>query len=73
MSTFSWVWLAVELLLLAFHFSVLVCIIRQINEKNNKFTTAFYKLYVLRSLADYGAYASVCSLSTVEMHTDTTF
>lgn len=56
---FSWVCLVVELLFLLFHISVFICILRQICSKCSNFSTAFYKLYVLRSVADYGAYAAV--------------
>ncbi|KAH7719281.1 hypothetical protein AAVH_13253 [Aphelenchoides avenae] len=58
LTMFSWVCLVVELLFLLFHISVFICILRQICSKCSNFSTAFYKLYVLRSVADYGAYAA---------------
>lgn len=49
----------VEIPLLCFHISVVVCVIRQVRKKNPMFTTAFFAIYIVQSMADVGTYVMV--------------
>ncbi|KAH7717984.1 hypothetical protein AAVH_14572 [Aphelenchoides avenae] len=49
--------LAIELPLLAFHMSVLGCILRQQRKGNAAFRSGFFIIYAIQSVADYGNYS----------------
>ncbi|KAH7689686.1 hypothetical protein AAVH_40314, partial [Aphelenchoides avenae] len=46
----------IEGILLAFHLSVITFIVTQMLKRNVKFTSAFFVIYTLLSLADIGNY-----------------
>lgn len=59
------IWLAfvVEAPLVAFHVTVIVCIVKQIAKKHVHFATGFFRLYVLQSVADIVNYVWVRSVN----------
>lgn len=45
--------IAIELCLFAFHLSVFACILRNRAKGNAVFSTGFYTIYIMQSVADY--------------------
>ncbi|KAH7698407.1 hypothetical protein AAVH_34500, partial [Aphelenchoides avenae] len=62
LSTSSILLTGAELALLVVHVSVFACICRQICAKVPLYTSAFFKIYLFRCLADYAAYLLGCLL-----------
>lgn len=55
--------LAIELPLLAFHLTVLFCVTRCVLKKEHFAQGDFFKVFIMKSLVDYIAYAFVSKLS----------
>lgn len=52
----------IEVLLLAFHISVTVFIGRQVVKRNAFFSSAFYIIYLMQSVAEFWLYLQVSSM-----------
>lgn len=62
LSTLALALTAFEGLILILHFCLFGFILKKMYEKAAPFTSAFFKLYLLRCLADYVAYATVSAV-----------
>lgn len=57
--------LTAEVLLLAFHLTFLACVARCILKREPFANGAFFKIFIMKSLVDCFAYASVSAISTL--------
>lgn len=62
------IFVCTEGVLLAFHLSVITFIVTQIMKRNVKFTSAFFVIYTLLSLADIGNYLVVSRIHCLYVH-----
>lgn len=57
-----WIEFAFEAVLIAFHTTVVVCILLQVYRGNPDFTSGFFAIYVLQSFVDVGSFVTVSEL-----------
>lgn len=54
-----WIQFSVELPLVVFHVTVFICILNEMYRRNAKFSTGFFTMYMLQSVADLSSYVIV--------------